>query len=169
MYKGERVSFTPIDGTRRFDNIKAINAEILKLLLKGRINVPIDLDTDFILRNIQNCKIPTSLKIEISNIIADVKKGKDEIWQDENFARLSNFVVELLSARIAVEQNVKKAKDFKELDLLLDSFVSQQASISENLKLAVRQCLMMQYGEKNDTSKRIYNAWFTETKKQLLS
>ncbi len=169
MYKGERVPFAPIDGTRRFDNSKAINAEILKLLLKGRINVPIELDTDFILGNIQSCKIPTSLKIEITNIISDVKQGKDMIWQDENFAKLSHIVADLLSARIAVEQNVKKAKDFKELDLLLDSFVAQQASISENLKLAVRQCLMMQYGGKDDTSKRIYNAWYTETKKQLLS
>jgi len=169
MYKGERVPFATIDGTRRFDNSKAINAEILKLLLKGRINVPIELDLDFVLGNIQNCRIPTSLKIEITNIITDIKQGKDVIWQDENFAKLSHLVVDVLSARIAVEQNVKKAKDFKELDLLLDSFVAQQASISENLKLAVRQCLMMQYGEKDDTSKRIYNAWYTETKKQLLS
>ena len=169
MYKGERVPFATIDGTRRFDNSKAINAEILKLLLKGRINVPIELDLDFVLGNIQNCRIPTSLKIEITNIITDIKQGKDVIWQDENFAKLSQIVVDLLSARTAVEQNVKKAKDFKELDLLLDSFVAQQASISENLKLAVRQCLMMQYGEKDDTSKRIYNAWYTETKKQLLS
>lgn len=169
MYKGERVPFATIDGTRRFDNSKAINAEILKILLKGRINVPIELDLDFVLGNIQNCRIPTSLKIEITNIITDIKQGKDVIWQDENFAKLSQIVVDLLSARTAVEQNVKNAKDFKELDLLLDSFVTQQASISENLKLAVRQCLMMQYGEKDDTSKRIYNAWYTETKKQLLS
>ena len=169
MYKGERVPFATIDGTRRFDNSKAINAEILKLLLKGRINVPIEFDLDFVLGNIQNCRIPTSLKIEITNIITDIKQGKEVIWQDENFAKLSHLVVDVLSARIAVEQNVKKAKDFKELDLLLDSFVAQQASISENLKLAVRQCLMMQYGEKDDTSKRIYNAWYTETKKQLLS
>ena len=169
MYKGERVPFATIDGTRRFDNSKAINAEILKLLLKGRINVPIELDLDFVLGNIQNCRIPTSLKIEITNIITDIKQGKEVIWQDENFAKLSHLVVDVLSARIAVEQNVKKAKDFKELDLLLDSFVAQQASISENLKLAVRQCLMMQYGEKDDTSKRIYNAWYTESKKQLLS
>ena len=169
MYKGERVPFAPIYGTRRFDNSKAINAEILKLLLKGRINIPIELDMDFVLGNIQSCRIPTSLKIEITNIIADVKQGKDVIWQDEYFAKLSHIVVDLLSARKAVEHSVKKAKDFKELDVLLDSFVAQQASISENLKLAVRQCLMMQYGENDDTSKRIYNAWFTETKKQLLS
>ncbi|MBO5181304.1 MAG: ATP-binding protein [Paraprevotella sp.] len=169
MYKGERIAFVSIDGSCRFDNSKAVNAEILKLLLKGRINSPIVLDTDFILRSIQNCKIPTSLKIEVINIITEIKKGKEEIWQDRNFAKLSKTVAELLSAKVAVEQAVKKANDFKELDSLLDSFIVQRASISENLRLAVRQCLMMQYGEKNDTSKRIYNAWFTETKKELLS
>ncbi|MCD8297331.1 MAG: DUF87 domain-containing protein [Prevotella sp.] len=169
MYKGERIAFVPVKDSRRFDNTKAVNAEILKLLLKGRINSPIVLDTDFILRSIQNCKIPTSLKIEIINTVTDVEKGKEEVWQDQNFAKLSKTVSELLSAKVAVEQAVKKARDFKELDLLLDRFVAQRTSISENLKLAVRQCLMMQYGEKNDTSRRIYNAWFTETKKELLS
>ena len=52
---------------------------------------------------------------------------------------------------------------------LLDRFITQHASIQENLMLAVRQCLMMQYGERDDTRKRIYNAWFSETKKHLLS
>ena len=77
--------------------------------------------------------------------------------------------MDLLSARNYVEQAVKKANNFKELDSLLDSFVMQRASILENLKLAVRQCLMMQYGEKNETNKRIYNAWFAETKKEMSS
>ena len=167
MYKGERIAFVPIDVSRRFDNSKAINAEILKLLLKGRVNVPIELDIDFILGNIQSCKIPTSLKINLANIITDIKNGEEEIWKDKNFVKLSKIVTDLLSAKIAVEQIVKKANNFRELDSLLDSFIVQRASISENLKLAVRQCLMMQYGEKDATSKKIYNAWFTETKKQL--
>jgi putative ATP-binding protein len=169
MYKGERITFAPVEVSRRFDNSKAVNAEILKLLLKGRVKSSVVLDTDFILRSIQGCKIPTSLKIAIINIVSDVEKGKNEVWKDENFSQLSKMVSELLSAKVVVEQAVKKANNFKELDSLLDSFVVQQASISENLKLAVRQCLMMQYGETDDTSKRIYNTWFIETKKELLS
>ena len=169
MYGGKRISFIPIDGTRRFDNSKALNAEILKLLLKGRVNSPIELDTDFILRNIQCSKLSTSLKLAITNVVQDIEMDKYDIWHDKNFATLSKMVTELLSARVSVEEAVKKSKDFNELDSILDSFVLKRASISENLKLAVRQCLMMQYGEKDETSQRIYNAWFMETKKFLLS
>lgn len=169
MYGGKRISFIPIDGTRRFDNSKALNAEILKLLLKGRVNSPIELDTDFILRNIQCSKLSTSLKLAITNVVQDIEMDKYDIWHDKNFATLSKMVTELLSARVSVEEAVKKSKDFNELDSILDSFVLKRASISENLKLAVRQCLMMQYGEKDETSQRIYNAWFMETKKILLS
>jgi hypothetical protein len=101
--------------------------------------------------------------------VDEVEHGHIEIWEDDNFKSLAALVSDLLTAKTEVEKFVKKAKNFKELDTLIDSYVLRQASISENLKLAVRQCLMMQYGEKDDTSKRIYNAWFTETKKQLLS
>ena len=169
LYKGERIAFSPIDGTRKFNNTKAVNAEILKLLLKGRVKTPIELDTDFIIKSIQSCKIPTALKIEITNIIDDIKQGEESIWQDENFVKLSKIVAELLSAKVVVEQVVNKANNFNELDDLLDRFIAQHASIQEDLILAVRQCLMMQYGERDDTSRIIYNAWFSETKKHLLS
>lgn len=170
IYEGERVAYTPVNGSCRFDNSKAVYSEILKLLLKGRCpNVNIDLDLDFVRKSIQNCKMPMSLKIEIAKIADKVEHGEVEMWEDNNFKSLAALVSNVLSARTEIENYVKKAKNFKELDSMLDSFVMRRASISENLKLAVRQCLMMQYGEKDDTSMRIYNAWFTETKKQLLS
>lgn len=170
MFEGERVAYTPVNGSCRFDNSKAVYSEILKLLLKGRCpNANIDLDLDFVRKNIQNCKMPTSLKIEIAKIADEVELGQVEMWEDDNFKSLAALVANVLSARTEIENFVKKAKNFKELDCMLDGFVMQQASISDNLKLAVRQCLMMKYGEKDDTSMRIYNAWFTETKKQLLS
>lgn len=169
-YEGERVAYTSVNGSCRFDNSKAVYSEILKLLLRGRCsNANIDLDLDFVKKNIQNCKMPMSLKIEILKIADKVEQGQFEMWEDDNFKSLAALVSDLLSAKTEVENFVKKAKNFKELDTLIDSYVLRHASISENLKLAVRQCLMMQYGEKDDTSKRIYNAWFTETKKQLLS
>lgn len=170
MYEGERVAYTPINSSRCFDNSKAVCSEILKLLLKGRCsNANIELDIDFIKKNIQNCKIPTSTKIELAKIVDEVEHGDVDMWKDDNFKSLATLVSNILSVKTEVENFVKIAKTFKELDFMLDSFVMQHASISENYMLAVRQCLMMEYGEKDDTSKRIYNAWFKETKKQLLS
>ena len=167
MYKGKRISYRAVNLPHKFDNSKALNTEILKVLLKGRVKLPLTLDTDFILRNLQGHRIATSLKIKVAGIIKKLEGGEFDIWNDEHFPDLANIVSDLLSAKNHVEQAVNNSKDFKELDAALDSFIEKNASISENLKLAVRQCLMMQYGERDDTSKRIYDAWFTESKKLL--
>lgn len=169
MYGGERVAFTRVNEIRNNDETKALNSEILKMLICGRVNIPVKYDSDYILKKVQQCRFPTSLKMEITNIADKISRGKCTLWNDENFSTLSNLVVELLSAKTYVELIVSKANDFKELDAMLDRFVSEKVSIEEKLMLVVRQCLMMQYGEKNDSRRKIYNAWFIETKKQLLS
>lgn len=167
MYDGKRIPYTHEKGYRVFNNSRTIYAEILKLLLRGRVGEPMELDFDFVKRAVHSCKIPTSLKVKIINIATDIEEGNNGIWLDQNFSTLSKLVGEVLSATVFVDQAVKKSTNFKELDSHLDSFIEQYASISEKLKLAVKQCLMMQYGEKNETSKRIYNAWFTDIKKGI--
>jgi len=169
MYSGKRVAFTRINEIGNHDEAKALNTEIVKMLISGRVNTSVNYNSDYILKNVQQYRFPTSLKIEIIQIADDISRGKCTIWNNENFCVLSNLVVELLSARICVEQIVSKANDFKELDAMLDRFISEKVSIEEKLMLVVRQCLMMQYGENNDSRRKIYNAWFIETKKQLLS
>lgn len=168
-YSKERVNYSIAKETKRFDNSKAVCTETLKMLLKGRVKEYVEPDIDFIFKNIIQYRIPTSLKMEIAKVAEEVRKGNTSIWADENFIELSNIVTDFLSARPMVEKAVKEAQNFKELNDSLDRFIEQKASISENTLLAVRQCLMRQYGEKNDTSKSIYNAWFNEIKKELLS
>lgn len=165
MYKGERRAFMQTNGIQRFDNSKAIYAEILKIFLKGRVEVPIELDIDFVLKNIQSCKMPTSLKQKVVDVASNIKAGNTTIWNDDHFVELSRVVSDVLSAKDYVEQAVKKARKFEELDNLLDGFVEKKASISENIKLAVRQCLMRHYGTKDETSLKIYNSWFKNSKK----
>ena len=169
MYKGERKGYTPVDETRRFDNSKAVFAEILKFLLKGRSNVCSKIDVDFIFGNIEGLKIPTSLKIEVISAIEKAVKGDSSLWDNENFVNLSQMVTELLSAQTEVQGMVNRAQNFHELDESLDRFITQKTSIQENLLVVIRQCLMRYYGEKSETQMRIYDAWFNETKKSLLS
>ena len=169
MYKGERVAFKHIKEVGGQCSDKALITEILKMLISGRVDPPIVCNIDFILKKIMHCRIATSLKIEIVNIANEILKGESAVWDDNNFSFLSNLVVELLSARTYLEQAVSKANNFKELDSMLDRFVSEKVSIEEKHMLVTRQCLMMQYGEKSDSRRKIYDAWFYETKKQLLS
>ena len=79
------------------------------------------------------------------------------------------MVTELLAAQAEVQNMVNRAQNFQELDETLDRFITQKASIQENMLLVIRQCLMRYYGEKSETQMKIYDAWFNETKKSLLS
>ena len=168
LFKGKRIEYTQKTEAKQFDNSKAIIGESLKLLLKGRCsNVDNSIDFDFIHNNLNSLRIPTSLKIKILSILNEVKSGNFDIWKDENFSELSRIVVELLSANNEVEKAIKNAENLKVLNGVLDRFILNQASIEANLILAVRQCLMKHYGEKNDSCMRIYDYWFNDVKKDL--
>ena len=162
MYRGERVRYIPINDIVPFDNSKGIYTEILKLLLKGRFPGELDIDLKFIQKNINTLKIASSVKLAVLNIIANLAKNQVELWDDSNFLQLSSLISNLLNAHPIVEHYVKICKDLNELDILLDRFIEQYASIHTNLKLVVRQCLLREYAEKNETSMKIYDAWLNK-------
>ena len=162
MYRGERVRYIPINDIVPFDNSKGIYTEILKLLLKGRFPGELDIDLKFIQKNINTLKIASSVKLVVLKIIASLAKNQVELWDDSNFLQLSSLISNLLNAHPIVEHYVKICKDFNELDILLDRFIEQYASIHTNLKLVVRQCLLREYAEKNETSMKIYDAWLNK-------
>lgn len=168
MYNGERTVLAPVNRFREFNNSKEFFSEVLKLLLKGRINSKIKLDTEFILRNVQECRISSSLKHDIVKIISELNDNDFSIWSDSEFPKLSRIVMELFSAKEFVKQAVRKAESFEELDNLLNEFIATKTDIQENQALVVRQCLMHEYGEINQHCRRIYNAWFVETRNRLL-
>ena len=158
----ERVRYIPINDIVPFDNSKGIYTEILKLLLKGRFPGELDIDLKFIQKNINTLKIASSVKLVVLKIIANLAKNQVELWDDSNFLQLSSLISNLLNAHPIVEHYVKICKDFNELDILLDRFIEQYASIHTNLKLVVRQCLLREYAEKNETSMKIYDAWLNK-------
>lgn len=168
MYQGTRTQYVPVNETVAFDNSKAIYTEILKLLLKGRYPCEIDVDIEFIQTNIYKFKIATSVKLAVLKIIKQLNKNQVNIWEDNNFIELSSLISNLLNAQSIVGSYVKTCKDFNELDILLDRFIEQHASIHTNLKLLVRQCLLRQYAEKDETSMKIYDAWVNKIKKEII-
>lgn len=168
MYQGTRTQYVPVNETVAFDNSKAIYTEILKLLLKGRYPCEIDVDIEFIQTNIYKLKIATYVKLAVLKIIKQLNKNQVNIWEDNNFIELSSLISNLLNAQSIVGSYVKTCKDFNELDILLDRFIEQHASIHTNLKLLVRQCLLRQYAEKDGTSMKIYDAWLNNIQNKIV-
>ncbi len=82
MYNGERVALAPLNGFREFNNSREFFSEVVKMLLKGRTDSVVELDTEFILRNIQNSRISSSLKNNIIGIISELNNSDYAIWND---------------------------------------------------------------------------------------
>lgn len=163
---GKRSHFKPFDETKSFDNSKTVLLETLKMLLYARVNPPFETDPEFVNKNIDKCALSTTTKqkiIELSNNNTKL----DELQMDKNFTSLSRLVTDVLALRSETEQIVKKVSNFNELNELLDRLIFEKVpklNNSTNFRRAICQCLMMDFGCKNSSNKKIYDAYLQTLK-----
>lgn len=169
MFTGERIMYEEINEIESYKESKTNLSEVIKLLLKGRVSTLIDPSLDEIEQFLAKGKLSTSQKIQLRKNLNEFREtGKLSLWEDSKFAKLSTFITDLLMVRKDVERMVNSANNFNELNDHLSSLIAEKASAPSYLNLALRQCLMKDYGETNETRAKIYNAWFYETQKSLL-
>ena len=165
-YEEEEIpfSFTPDTSLEKEANNTRI--EILKLLLKGRIISPIEIDIDAIEVGLSKVNLSTFCKSFIYRAIKEFKEGEEvSLWKDDNFVPLSRIVTEVIAAKSEVERLVNKAVNFEELTNELYDFVyNKMKELPNELSLVISQCLMRDYSLANDEKKRIYSAWYQSVK-----
>lgn len=165
-YEEEEIpfSFTPDTSLEKEANNTRI--EILKLLLKGRIISPIEIDIDAIEVGLSKVNLSTFCKSFIYRAIKEFKEGEEvSLWKDDNFVPLSRIVTEVIAAKSEVERLVNKVVNFEELTNELYDFVyNKMKGLPNELSLVISQCLMRDYSLANDEKKRIYSAWYQSVK-----
>lgn len=161
MYTKERKHYTITNEPKRFDNSKAINAEIIKVLLYGRVSPRVEPDINFVKVNINKCKIPSSIKLLVFEAIKGIESNNLSVWRNESFPLLSGAVTYILGGLCELEAITKEVSDFAELDNNMDNIILSRVSIHDNaVLLAIKQCLMRQYGMKNEKCQKIYDTWY---------
>lgn len=135
--------------------------EFLSLLMKERINEKIRVDTDFLKDAVSSVNLSTRNKIEIHWILDEYRRTNClKIWEPSNFQKLSRLVTELLECRSQVEYAVLSAHDFNELnDLLNKIIIGKTQKISDELCVALSQCLIRDFCMDDDKKLEIYAAW----------
>ena len=165
-YEEEEIpfSFTPNTSPEKEANNTRI--EILKLLLKGRITSPIEIDIDAIEVGLSKANLSTFCKSFIYRAINEFKEGEQvSLWKDDNFVTLSRIVTEVIEAKSQVERLANTAVNFEELTNELYDFVyNKMKGLPDELSLVISQCLMRDYSLANDERKRIYSAWYQSVK-----
>lgn len=143
-------------------------AEILKLLLKGRLVNGEEPNIDTINKALPRTKLPVSIKAQVMASADEYREtGKLTLWKDENFVELSNLVTSILGLGKKVNDAADKAATFDDLNIMLDTYIHDVVNVPENLYLTIRQMLMRNYSTKGASQLKIYSAWLTDLKKKL--
>lgn len=135
--------------------------ELLRLLLKGRVNEAVEVDIRRMEELLPAVELSTKNKIGILRLLAEYKKaGRLRLWEDVRFDQLSGLVGELLGTKKRVDRFVREAGDFYELSESLDRLIRERVDgVSDEICLAVSQCLMREFASGSEENLRIYAGW----------
>jgi hypothetical protein len=160
-FEGEEIPFT-YTSNPEIQKAPVIQAEVLKLLLKGRIANPIEVDIDAIERELPKSELSTSNKIVIYELIEEFKEKKSlNLWYDDNFKLLSRLVTEIVAAKPEVERLTNSVANFEELTQKLKELIQQKVEkLPQELLLVTSQCLMRDYSLANQDKEQVYGAWY---------
>jgi hypothetical protein len=161
-FEDENIRFCQKEETEEPCLDSEVRVEVLKLLLKGRVNEQVDVNIDLIEKNLVKSQMSTFIKIAVYNSLAEYKKtGILELWCDNRFEQLSRIVTEMFGARANVAKFAESAPGFEQLTDKLEQYVKDQApEIPAALTLVASQCFMRDYSLAGDVHKRIYSAWY---------
>ncbi|WP_373079051.1 ATP-binding protein [Fusobacterium varium] len=151
-----------------FTSEEWVKTELLKLLVKGRVNENVDIDIEKMRREINYANFSSKNKLYIYQLLEEYEKtAKLLIWKDENFKQLSTLVTEILECRLSVESIILKSNDFNELNIELKELIDKKIeNISNEIYLTISQCLMKECSEKNSDNLKIYVAWYDNVKRR---
>lgn len=161
-YSGEEVQYKPKGVKIPDQDLNSwFTKELLNLLMKGRVNEHIDVDIDRMAEILSRIDISTKNKIGIHRLLSEYKKtGKLRIWLDSEFSKLSELTAELLSAKNKVDRYVIESQSFDELSSHLSSLIHEKVEdVSDEICLAVSQCLMKEFSSESEDNVNIYAAW----------
>ena len=112
-YEEEEIPFLFTPDTSSEEKVNNTRVEILKLLLKGRITSPIEIDIDAIEVGLSKVNLSTFCKSFIYRAINEFKEGEEvSLWKDDNFVTLSRIVTEVIEAKSEVERLANTVVNF---------------------------------------------------------
>lgn len=140
--------------------------QMLELLLKHRVNDPVDNDIDDIIALLDNADISVKNKLILRRVLNTCKRSNDlPIWDEDKFAELSQIITEILDASLITKIAIERASDYDELTNALLKFVDEETNdLPKSFALAASQCLMKNETLLDKESEDIYAAWITHLK-----
>lgn len=137
--------------------------QILELLLKNRVNDPVDNDVDDMIELLDNADISVKNKLTLRRVLDSYKRSETiQIWEDDKFPELSQIITEILEASSVVKTAIESSADYDDLTNRLMKYINRETEeLPKSFALAASQCLMKTESMHNKDSEEIYAAWIT--------
>ena len=135
--------------------------QLMYLLLAHRTQSPACPKLSMLESELQSQPLPSRTKIALLEVIwACQREEQPGLLREQNFARLAQFITELLDCRKRVAQLVQQAQDYAELHAMLETVVTNYvAGLNPSLCTAAIHCLMKDYSAQHTSNLEIYAAW----------
>ena len=146
--------------TEKIDECK-LKQELLKLLLKTKVNQEITPNIEYIDNTLTKSKLSTIQKIEVLELLDEYRKtGKLKIWKNNNFEKLSKIVTNLIIDKNNLKKLIITRSNFEDLNRELVNLIERSVKIEDNeLKLAISQSLMKEFSLEGKDALEIYSVW----------
>ena len=157
--KEEKYNYTR-EYTEKIDECK-LKQELLKLLLKTKVNQEITPNIEYIDNTLTKSKLSTIQKIEVLELLDEYRKtGKLKIWENKNFEKLSKMVTNLIVDKNNLKKLIITRSNFEDLNRELVNLIERSVKIEDNeLKLAISQSLMKEFSLEGKDALEIYSVW----------
>ena len=157
--KEEKYNYTQ-EYTEKIDECK-LKQELLKLLLKTKVNQEITPNIEYIDNTLTKSKLSTIQKIEVLELLDEYRKtGKLKIWENKNFEKLSKMVTNLIVDKNNLKKLIITRSNFEDLNRELVNLIERSVKIEDNeLKLAISQSLMKEFSLEGKDALEIYSVW----------
>ena len=138
-----------------------LKKELLKLLLKTKVNREISADIEYIEKTLTKSKLSTMQKIEILELLDEYRKtNRLRIWETSNFEKLSKIVTNLIIDKSNLKKLIITRNNFEDLNKELVNLIERNIKIEDNeLKLAISQSLMKEFSLESKEALEIYSVW----------
>ena len=157
--KEEKYNYTQ-EYTEKVDECK-LKQELLKLLLKTKVNQEITPNIEYIDNTLTKSKLSTIQKIEVLELLDEYRKTeKLKIWENKNFEKLSKIVTNLIIDKNNLKKLIITRSNFEDLNRELVNLIERNVKIEDNeLKLAISQSLMKEFSLEGKDALEIYSVW----------
>ena len=168
-FKGQESEYK-YAGLLEFDlDMKKFKSDLVKFLLRTRVDEYIDVDIDKLEKDIYKADISTRNKLYLVDLVNEYKQKKYlSIWKEDKFSDLASIISGVLESNTWLKYVLERETDYDILtEKLKVNIENQVGELPYEYFISVAQCIMRDGISRKEWFGEIYDPWLTDLRKKV--